>query len=102
MDPRPWTRRRRRVLRESRVESTAVLLQALGGLNVGPQSFIGVSATGYYGDCGERVVDEGDGVGEGFLAGLAQSWEEAHLGASEIGCRVAVLRLSPVLSPHGG
>jgi uncharacterized protein (TIGR01777 family) len=99
---RPWTRRRRQVLRDSRIQSTAALLQGLGDLKVAPQSFIGVSATGYYGDCGERVVDEDDDVGEGFLASLAHSWEQAHLGATEIGCRVAVLRLSPVLAPHGG
>lgn len=99
---RPWTRRRRRVLRESRVEATAALLQALGGLKSAPKAFIGVSATGYYGDCGDRIVDEADRAGEGFLAGLAQSWEQAHLGAVKIGCRVAVLRLSPVLAPHGG
>ena len=99
---RPWTRRRRRVLTESRVDATAQLVAFLGELGARPPAFVGVSATGFYGDCGERVLDETDGPGDGFLAGLAQSWEQAHMGAREIGCRVAVLRLSPVLAPQGG
>ena len=99
---RPWTRRRRRVLKESRVDTTAQLVTSLGQLDARPPAFIGVSATGFYGDCGERVLDERDGPGDGFLSGLAQAWEEAHMGAQQIGCRVAVLRMSPVLAPQGG
>ena len=99
---RPWTRRRRRVLTESRIDSTETLIEALGQLDVAPRCFIGVSATGFYGECGERRVDETDPRGEGFLAGLAHAWEQAHLEARQVGCRVTVLRLSPVLAPHGG
>jgi uncharacterized protein (TIGR01777 family) len=100
---RPWTRMRRRTLRESRIDATGVLLQSLARLDKPPRTYVGVGHLGYYGARGEQMLDESSEPGEGFLAELARDWEAAHLRAHDaLGARVAVLRLAVALSPTGG
>jgi len=99
---RPWTKVRRETLRESRIRSTEVLLDALAGLKSGPSVFVGCGGLGWFGDRGEQILDDDDPPGEGFLAQLAQDWESAQMKAETLGCRTTVLRMSIVLSPTGG
>lgn len=100
---RPWTNQRRRVLRESRIDATAVLAQSLARLEAPPSVWVGVGHLGIYGDRGETILDEDDEMGEGFLAELSRDWEEAHFkAAEELGARSAVLRMAVSLSPTGG
>jgi uncharacterized protein len=100
---RPWTRRRREVLRRSRVEATELLLDALSQLDQPPRSVVGVSGLGLFGDRGDELLDEQTPPGTGFLAELCIAWEAAQFSAVEVlGARTAVLRMSVVLSPTGG
>ncbi len=99
---RPWTKARRAVLWESRVDATATLLRSLGELSSPPKVFIGAGGRGIYGDRGHQVLDETQPPGTGFLAELAEAWELAQLESRRLGCRAAVLRMSIVLSPTGG
>ena len=100
---RPWTTVRRRKLWESRVDATGVLLRSLGRLDAPPKAFIGVGSLGLFGDRGDDVLDETAGVGEGFLAELAEAWERAQLASKRVlSARASVLRLAIVLSPTGG
>lgn len=99
---RPWTQSRRKILRESRIESALVLQRELAKLDRPPKHYIGVGSLGLFGDCGEQIVDDDAEHGDGFLADLSREWEEAHDNATSLGCRVAVLRMSIVLSPTGG
>jgi uncharacterized protein (TIGR01777 family) len=57
---------------------------------------------GFYGDTGDREVDETAPSGEGFLAGLCREWEGATAAAARAGTRVVTLRTGPVLARHGG
>ncbi len=99
---RPWTKARRKVLWESRVDATNTLVAALASLASPPPVFVGTGGLGYFGDRGEDLVDDDDSPGTGFLSELSQAWETAHLSASTFGARAAVLRMSLVLSPEGG
>jgi uncharacterized protein (TIGR01777 family) len=63
---------------------------------------VSASAVGFYGDRGDRPVDESAPAGDGFLAGVCGSWEAAALAAGELGVRVAIARFGVVLSPAGG
>ena len=100
---RPWTRMRRRVLRESRLDATQVLLGSLARLDNPPSVYVGAGHLGIYGNRGEEILDEDSELGDGFLADLARDWEEVHLTASEIlGGRSVVLRMAVALSPTGG
>lgn len=100
---RPWTRRRRRTLRASRIDATATLLEGLRRLEIPPAAYVGVTGLWRYGHRGEDLLDESDtGVAEGFLPELARDWEDAHLAAVDLGCRTSVLRLATVFAPYGG
>jgi uncharacterized protein (TIGR01777 family) len=99
---RPWTLRRRALLRASRIDATEVLLESLAELDAPPAVYVGVGLLGLFGDSGEKPLDEEAPRGTGFLADLAAEWEAAHLAAADLGVRASVLRLSIVLSPTGG
>ncbi len=60
------------------------------------------SAIGYYGDAGERVVDESAPVGDGLLATLARDWEAEARRAETLGVRVVSPRFGIVLAKDGG
>ncbi|WP_036323829.1 TIGR01777 family oxidoreductase [Microbispora sp. ATCC PTA-5024] len=99
---RRWSEAYKRELVDSRVTGTRTLTGALAALDGGPAALLSASAIGFYGDTGDRPVDESAPAGTGFLAGLAQRWEEATAPAEEAGLRVVRLRTGVVLSGEGG
>jgi uncharacterized protein len=97
-----WTPARKQVLRESRIQSTQALVTALAAAAVRPSVLLSGSAVGWYGDTGQREVDESAPAGTGFLATLARDWEAAAEPARQSGVRVVNLRSGVVLSRRGG
>jgi uncharacterized protein len=97
-----WTDSRKRLLTESRVDATRLLVQACSRLAVKPGVFINGSGIGYYGPHGDEVLDESSGPGQGFLADLCVQWESAAREASSLGIRVVCLRTGMVLERDGG
>ncbi|PZS16579.1 MAG: TIGR01777 family protein [Pseudonocardiales bacterium] len=97
-----WTDSYKSALRSSRLDSMGTVASAMAGLGDGPGVLVAASAVGYYGDTGERVVDESAPRGRGFLAELCEDWEAAARPAAEAGIRVAHLRTGLVLSGDGG
>lgn len=97
-----WTDSRKRLLTESRVDATRLLVQACGRLAVKPQVFINASGVGFYGPQGDEVLDESSGPGKGFLADLCVQWEAAAREVSSLGIRVLCLRTGMVLEREGG
>ncbi len=97
-----WTAAKKRAIRESRVESTHRLCDTLIRLDPLPQTLICASATGFYGDRGDTILDEDSPPGFGFLADVCREWEGATERASARGMRVVSLRLGIVLSRRGG
>lgn len=95
-----WTAERRRLLRTSRVDPARLIADACIRNGVG--TLVNASATGFYGDRGEEILDEGSPSGGGFLADTCVAWEHALRSAEEAGVRVAKARLGVVLAPHGG
>lgn len=95
-----WTPERKRILRDSRVKSTALLARALATTR--PAVFVCASATGVYGDRGDEVMTEASAPGSGFLADLCVEWEAACAPASAAGVRVVNARFGVVLDPAGG
>ena len=57
---------------------------------------------GYYGDTGDRAVDEQSPPGDGFLAEVCRVWEAATGPAETSGARVIHLRTGLPLSRHDG
>ncbi|MET9069925.1 TIGR01777 family oxidoreductase [Streptosporangium sandarakinum] len=99
---RRWNEEYKREIVRSRVEGTATVARALAGLPAGP-ALLSASAIGFYGDTGDREVDETSPPGSGFLArDVVVPWEAATRPAAEAGVRVALLRTGLVLSRDGG
>lgn len=97
-----WTDERKRRIRDSRVEGTRLLCEALARVKRPPRVLVAASAVGYYGDRGADIVAEDGAPGPGFLAQVCGDWEAATLPASRAGIRVVNLRLGAVLSSAGG
>lgn len=97
-----WTPAKKDRIRRSRVEPTTLLVNTLSQLKHPPKTFIGASATGYYGDRGEELLNEGSAAGSGFLPEVCQAWENVCQPLRDRGTRVANLRTGIVLSPKAG
>ncbi len=101
---RRWTDAYKQRIRDSRVNGTAALAEAVASLDEQdrPRVFVNGSAIGYYGETGERTVDESAPAGEGFLPSLCVEWEAAAAPAQEAGVRTVFTRTGLVVSREGG
>lgn len=95
-----WSGAYKQQIYDSRVVPTEVL--ATAAASAGVPVLVNASAVGYYGDTGDRVVDETGPSGSGFLAHVCTDWEGATEAASVAGVRVVLVRTGLVLSPAGG
>ncbi len=97
-----WTAEKKARIRDSRVQGTRLLCDALAQLVKPPKVLLCASAIGYYGDRQETTLREESAPGAGFLAEVCQAWEAAAAPAVQRGVRVVHLRMGVVLSPAGG
>ncbi|HYH11531.1 MAG TPA: TIGR01777 family oxidoreductase, partial [Thermomicrobiales bacterium] len=97
-----WTERRKKAIRESRVNGTDLLARSLSGLSRRPRVLVSTSAVGYYGSRGTEMLTEESAPGDGFLAGVVRDWEAAATPAAEAGIRVVHPRFGVVLAHEGG
>jgi len=97
-----WTDAAKARIRDSRVQGTRALAEAIARLERKPEVLVSTSAIGVYGDAGEAPVDESATPGEGFLADVCREWEAAAQPAVDAGVRVVHPRMGVVLSPRGG
>jgi hypothetical protein len=99
---RAWSKERKRVLVQSRVGVTRMLVDWLAGRSQRPEVLVSASAIGWYGAGGEAALDERTAAGEGFAAALCSAWEREAASATALGLRVCRLRLGLVLGREGG
>ncbi|TMQ13507.1 MAG: TIGR01777 family protein [Deltaproteobacteria bacterium] len=105
---RRWSAQQKQILRDSRVETTRTLVEAIAALPAPsrPRALLCASGTDYYPFAPDTAFDddevtERDPPGDSFLARLCRDWEaEAHA-AEPLGARVACLRTGMVLGPGG-
>lgn len=95
-----WTKEKRRRIMESRVEGTRRLAEAFARANRPPRVLVSGSAIGFYGDTGDREVDETSPPGRGFLAEVCRAWEGEAEKVQD--ARVVLLRTGFVLGRDGG
>jgi uncharacterized protein (TIGR01777 family) len=99
---RRWTDSQKAKIRNSRVQGTQHLCEALAKLNRPPKVLIAASAIGFYGDRKTEMLNEECASGSGFLAEICREWEAATAPALEKGIRVVNLRIGMILSGTGG
>ncbi len=97
-----WTDSRKRILFDSRILSTRILVDALVARPAPLPVLVSASGIGYYGPSDDRLLDERSPLGEGFLAQLSATWEAEALRAGQFGTRVVLLRTGMVLEQEGG
>lgn len=96
-----WSESHKMRMRESRVTLTRNLVAAMAQMTSRPEVFISTSAVGYY--TSHCVHSEEKGIkGEGFLANLAEEWEEEALNAEKLQIRTVIFRFAVVLGKGGG
>lgn len=97
-----WTKSRKDVLLQSRVDSTRALVHALAKMNIRPRVLVQASAIGYYGNRGDELLTEESAPGDGFLARVAGEWEAEAAKAEALGIRVVLARFGVILAKEGG
>ncbi|MBM4126161.1 MAG: TIGR01777 family protein [Nitrospira sp.] len=97
-----WTDARKRLLTESRVDTTRLLVDAIARCSSKPHTLINASGIGYYGPDDDRELTEEAPRGQGFLADLCLAWELEALRLERLNVRVVLLRTGMVLEQDGG
>ncbi|MEX0739620.1 MAG: TIGR01777 family oxidoreductase [Pseudohongiella sp.] len=97
-----WTRARKRLLLNSRLQTTTALVQLFQRLQQPPAVFLSASAVGFYGAHGPEPLTETSPVHDEFSHQLCRRWEEEARKAEVLHIRVCVLRLGVVLGSGGG
>lgn len=99
---RRWNALQKQRIRDSRVQGTQLLCEGLAEMRAPPKVLVAASATGFYGDRDDEILNEDSPAGKGFLADVCQQWEVATRLAEQAGIRVVNLRIGVVLSSEGG
>jgi len=97
-----WTTEKKRTIRESRVQGTLLLSEALASLSRPPSVFICASAIGFYGHRGDELLTEQSLPGKDFLANVCIDWEAATISATEKGIRTTHARFGIILDAREG
>lgn len=99
---RRWNDTAKKLIWESRIQTTQNLVEALSERKGEATHFLSTSAVGYYGFHQDEVLDESSPSGEGYLADLCKEWESAALKAKDHGVYVTLMRFGIVLGRRGG
>lgn len=93
----PWTAAYKQEIVNSRIDSTRTLVSAMQAAAKRPSVLVSGSASGFYGDSGDRILSESSPKGTGFLSDLAHNWEQEALKAPT-DVRVVLVRTTMVMS----
>jgi uncharacterized protein (TIGR01777 family) len=89
-------------IHDSRVKGTGNLVAGFARCRHKPGVLVAASAMGYYGERGDELLTEESAPGSDFLAKVCVAWEQAALGARDLGLRVATIRIPIALGTEGG
>lgn len=97
-----WTKERKKLILESRIQSLQVLEKSLKNSGHNPEAMVSSSAIGYYGNRGNEILTEDSLPQEGFLGDTCQQWENQANKVFEHTRRGTIVRTGVVLSTKGG
>ena len=97
-----WSASFKKEIMDSRKISTQNIVNALSNLKLKPKSLICASGINYYGDSGNKLLNEESDPGDDFLARVCIEWESEAGKASLLGIRVVNIRTGIVLDKNGG
>jgi len=97
-----WTESRKKLLLQSRLETTQALIDWFKQLERKPQQFLSGSAIGWYGAYDDQTINESSPAHSGFTHSLCAEWEQCALQAETLGITTTLLRTAVVLDYEGG
>ncbi len=98
-----WTEKRKKEIIDSRVDSSATLVQALSEIPNTVQTVISASAIGWYGpDKGGAPFIETDPPADNFLGETCRRWEDSVRPVATMGKRLVILRTAIVFDKKSG
>jgi uncharacterized protein (TIGR01777 family) len=104
---RRWTKKRKQEIIDSRIKSSALLVDAIRKYGNNVKTIISSSAIGFYGadnfsGAGAHSFSENDPPSNDFLGTTCKQWEESIEPAAVLGRRLVKMRIGIVLSNDGG
>ncbi len=97
-----WNKKTKADIKNSRVDTTRNLVEAISNKKGKVKTFISTSAVGYYGFHGDEILDENSPPGDDFLASVCKEWEAPAQKAEKTGIRVVTCRFGIVLGRNAG
>lgn len=97
-----WSDERKQILLHSRIDITQDLVQFIIRAHTKPEVFLSGSAIGFYGNQGDKILDETSSGHDDFGHQLCAKWENEAKKAKEYGVRVCLLRTGLVIGKNGG
>src|SRR6056300_276756 len=98
-----WTPEYKKVILNSRKNSTQLLIDSLKGETHQIQQVVSASAIGIYNDSLTNYYDQTfNQISPSFLGKVVHAWEKTVDGVSEVGVKVSKIRIGLVLSGKGG
>lgn len=98
----PWTKKNKKDILDSRIATTAVLIESLQSHNIALDTVVSASAIGWYSSSLTEQYLENAPSGSGFLADVVKEWETAVAAFESLAKTVIRLRIGLVLSTKGG
>src|SRR5438270_8127220 len=92
-----WSDSGKKKIRDSRVDSTKKVVEALRTADPRPRVLVSQSAEGIYRRGAAPIAEDGP-HGDGFLAGVVEAWEAEAQKAETLGVRVVLTRTGVVLA----
>ena len=97
-----WNREIKKLIYDSRIISTANILDSFCSGKGAGKTLINASAVGFYGLSDDEVITESHGAGKDFLAQVCSDWEKEALKGESKNMRVVLLRFGSVFGSDGG
>ncbi len=99
-----WTEAYKKEIRESRTESSRLIIESLKNIPNSVKTVISASAIGWYGPDREPAIPftESDPAHESFLGQTCKLWEESIEPITGLGKKLVKLRIGILLSQDGG
>jgi uncharacterized protein len=97
-----WTEKRKKEIIESRTKSIGLIYQLIKNKPNQVNTIISASATGYYSDRGDELLNEDSPPNNDFMAQCCVAWESAVDEGRPLGLRILKFRTGVVLYKNGG
>jgi uncharacterized protein (TIGR01777 family) len=99
---KPWTRKRKKEIIESRVNGINLICQKILNSKKSMKAVVSASAIGFYGNSEKLVTEDTKPQSNDFLVDVCNQWESTAKNFEKITSNLYIIRIGTVLSQSGG